>query len=337
MKTMIYTLAYAALLGTTLGSCNDDNAPVLTQKDWDNTATYFEPTDENMFGTYYKPQLGYVGDPMPFYDPQAGDFKIMYLQEYRPNQTTYHPFWAVSTKDGGSYTSLGELIPTGTEEELDAALGTGCTFYDEANKLYYTYYTGHTADTEVVMRATSTDFKTWSKDRTFFLPGSNDGYSRKDFRDPFIFESENGKYHMIVSTKKDGIGVLAEYTSTDLKTWEHAGVFMPMHWGADRFYECADVFKMGDWWYLVYSDQNAVSRKVCYFKGGTLDELKRMTAAPTFPDNKEGVLDSRAFYAGKRQATEPTVTFGAGVPPVPAMTIRLSALLLPNPSGRVIL
>ena len=103
---------------------------------------------------------------MPFYDPQAGDFKIMYLQEYRPNQTTYHPFWAVSTKDGGSYTSLGELIPTGTEEELDAALGTGCTFYDEANKLYYTYYTGHTADTEVVMRATSTDFKTWSKDRT---------------------------------------------------------------------------------------------------------------------------------------------------------------------------
>ena len=153
MKTMIHTLAYTALLSIALSSCNDDNAPILTQKDWDNTATYFKPTDENMFGTYYKPQLGYVGDPMPFYDPQAGDFKIMYLQEYRPNQTTYHPFWAVSTKNGGSYTSLGELIPTGTEDEPDAALGTGCIFYDETNKVYYTYYTGHTADTEVVMRA----------------------------------------------------------------------------------------------------------------------------------------------------------------------------------------
>lgn len=98
MKTMIHTLAYTALLSIALSSCNDDNAPILTQKDWDNTATYFKPTDENMFGTYYKPQLGYVGDPMPFYDPQASDFKIMYLQEYRPNQTTYHPFWAVSTK-----------------------------------------------------------------------------------------------------------------------------------------------------------------------------------------------------------------------------------------------
>ena len=80
---MIHTLAYTALLSIALSSCNDDNAPILTQKDWDNTATYFKPTDENMFGTYYKPQLGYVGDPMPFYDPQAGDFKIMYLQEYR--------------------------------------------------------------------------------------------------------------------------------------------------------------------------------------------------------------------------------------------------------------
>lgn len=232
---------------------------------------------------------------------------------------------------------MGELIPTGTEDEPDAALGTGCIFYDETNKVYYTYYTGHTADTEVVMRATSTDFKTWNKDRTFFLLGSNDGYSRKDFRDPFIFESESGKYHMIVSTKKDGIGVLAEYTSTDLKAWKHSGVFMPMHWGADRFYECADVFKMGDWWYLVYSDQNAVSRKVCYFKGSTLEELKQMTAAPLFPTIKRVYSTHVLSMPEKRQATEQTVTFGVGVPPVQVMTIRLSVLLLPNLSGRVIL
>lgn len=46
MKTMIHTLAYTALLSIALSSCNDDNAPILTQKDWDNTATYFKPTDE---------------------------------------------------------------------------------------------------------------------------------------------------------------------------------------------------------------------------------------------------------------------------------------------------
>ena len=47
---------------------------------------------------------------------------------------------------------------------------------------------------------------------------------------------------MLVSTTKSGKGVLAEYTSTDMKTWEHAGVFMTMMW--DRFYECPDVFKI---------------------------------------------------------------------------------------------
>ena len=45
-----------------LGSCNDDD-PILTQKDWDGTATYFASTDEQ-FSTYYKPYVGYVGDPM---------------------------------------------------------------------------------------------------------------------------------------------------------------------------------------------------------------------------------------------------------------------------------
>lgn len=92
------------------------------------------------------------------------------------------------------------------------------------------------------MYATSPDFKTWTKNRTFYLKGDTDGYSKNDFRDPFVFEGEDGKYHMLVSTTKSGKGVLAEYTSTDMKTWEHAGVFMTMMW--DRFYECPDVFKM---------------------------------------------------------------------------------------------
>ena len=64
MKTMIYSLALTALL-LPLGSCSDDDSPVLTQKDWDGTATYFASTDEMTFATYYKPYVGYVGDPMP--------------------------------------------------------------------------------------------------------------------------------------------------------------------------------------------------------------------------------------------------------------------------------
>lgn len=299
MKTMIYSLALAAML-TAFTGCSDDDDPMLTQRDWSGTTNYFAPTDENKADTYYKPYVGYVGDPMPFYDPVAQDFKVLYLQDYRPNPAdTYHPIWGVSTKDAASYTSLGEVIPTGTASEPDAAIGTGSTVYNEADKLYYTFYTGHTASREVVMVATSADFKTWTKDRALRLRGSDYGYSTTDFRDPFVFKGDDGQYHMLVSTMQGTKGVLAEFTSADLKAWQHQGVFMTMMW--DRFYECPDVFKMGDWWYLVYSEKHAAIRKVQYFKGRTLDELKATTAndAGIWPDDHEGFLDSRAFYAGK--------------------------------------
>ena len=298
MKTMIYSLALTALL-LPLGSCSDDDSPVLTQKDWDGTATYFASTDEMTFATYYKPYVGYVGDPMPFYDPVAQEFKILYLQDFRPNPETYHPIWGVSTKDAASYTSMGEVIPTGTAAEPDAAIGTGSTIYNEPEKMYYTFYTGHTASQEVVMVATSSDFKQWTKDRSFYLQGADYGYSVRDFRDPFVFKGDDGQFHMLVSTMQGTKGVLVEFVSPNLKSWEHKGVFMTMMW--DRFYECPDVFKMGDWWYLVYSEKHTEIRKVQYFKGRTLDELKATTVddKPTWPDDHEGFLDSRGFYAGK--------------------------------------
>lgn len=299
MKTMIYSLALAAMM-TAFCGCSDDDDPVLTQRDWSGTTNYFAPTDESKADTYYKPYVGYVGDPMPFYDPVAGDFKVLYLQDYRPNPAdTYHPIYGVSTKDAATYTSLGEVIPTGTAAEPDAAIGTGSTVYNEADKLYYTFYTGHTSSREVVMYATSADFETWTKDRAFRLRGDDYGYAVNDFRDPFVFKGDDGKWHMLVSTKQNSKGVLAEFTSEDLKAWEHAGVFMTMMW--DRFYECPDVFKMGDWWYLVYSEKHTAIRKVQYLKGRTLDELKATTAndAGIWPDDHEGFLDSRAFYAGK--------------------------------------
>ena len=304
MKQMINTIALAACMIIAFTGCSSENE-VTEQKDW-NTTTYFHSADEQQQTTYYKPYSGYVGDPMPFYDPIAKDFKILYLQDYRPNPSgTYHPIWGVSTTDGGTYAPLGELIPCGSLAEQDAAIGTGSTIYSESDKLYYTFYTGHkyqpTAEEsgEVVMMATSSDFKTWNKNRTFFLRGSNYGYSKNDFRDPFVFKGDDGVYHMIVSTTKNNKGTLAEFTSSDLKTWKSAGTFMTMMW--DRFYECPDIFKMGDWWYLVYSEKHAAVRKVQYFKGKTLNELKACTAndAGKWPDSHEGFLDSRGFYAGK--------------------------------------
>lgn len=304
MKTMINSIILASCLALPLASCSDSDA-APEQKDW-STTTYFNSSDAAAQDTYYKPAVGYVGDPMPFFDPVAGDFKVLYLQDFRPNpEGTYHPIWGVSTKDAAHYTALGELVSCGTLKSQDAAIGTGSTIYDEASKLYYTFYTGNkykpTGDesAQVVMVATSADFKTWTKDRTFLLKGQDFGYDKNDFRDPFVFKGDDGKFHMLISTKKGGKGSLAEFVSDDLKNWTDNGVFMTMMW--DRFYECPDLFKMGDYWYLVYSEIHHAVRRVQYFKGRTLDELKACTAndVARWPDAHEGFLDSRGLYAGK--------------------------------------
>ena len=300
---MIHTIAMLAVMAAPLASCSDDDVR-LEQKDWAGTANLFLSTDEKGQDTYYKPVAGYVGDPMPFYDPVAQNFKVMYLQDYRPNAVgTYHPIWGVETKDAAHYESMGELIGCGGLAEADAAIGTGSTIYDGTT--YYTFYTGNRyqpkADEcgQVVMVATSSDCRNWTKDKVFLLKGDDYGYSKSDFRDPFVFKGEDNLYHMVVATKQGTKGVLAEFTSADLKSWQHAGVFMTMMW--DRFYECPDVFKMGDWWYLVYSEIHASVRRVQYFKGRTLEELKACTRndAGLWPDSHEGFLDSRGLYAGK--------------------------------------
>ncbi len=300
---MIFTIPVLATVMLSAASCSNDD-PVITDKNLANTQVYLD-TDEGMSQKiYYKPYVGYVGDPMPFYDPVSKTFKVMYLQDYRPNQpVTYHPIWGVTTSDAASYESLGELIPCGSATELDAAIGTGSTIYKDGT--YYTFYTAHSPNpattagiNEAVMLATSQDFVNWTKNRELLISGG-DTYSNSDFRDPFVFKGDDNKYHMIISTRLNGKGVLAEYTSDNLLDWTSEGVFMTMMW--DRFYECPDLFKMGDWWYLVYSEQHDAVRRVQYFKGHTLEELKACTAndAGLWPDTKEGFLDSRGFYAGK--------------------------------------
>ena len=301
MKKMIYSVFAIMLSATVLTACSEDDYSADPAKDWAVTTNFFLSADDEGFNTYYMPAVGRCGDPMPFYDQKAGEFKVLYLQEYDNNGPCYHPFWGVSTKDGANYQSLGEVLPTGlSTKEADASLGTGCAVYNEQDGLYYIYYTGHNVllqDVEVVMRATSPDFKTWTKDNTWVLRGQEYGYSATDFRDPQVFRADDGLWHMIIASNLR----FAEFKSSDMKTWEHVGQF-PMIW--DRMCECPDIFQMGDYWYMVYSEGYRAdwSRKVKYMMATTYEGLKACFNDPgaNWPkDGHEGVLDSRAFYAGK--------------------------------------
>ena len=265
-----------------LTACSDDDATGDSPKDWQGTTTQFVSSDDQGFATYYMPNN----------------------QSHR-----FHPIWGVSTKDGANYQSMGEVLPCGSNDYVqDAALGTGCAYYDEKAGVYYIYYTGHNGNCkyrEVVMRATSTDFKTWKKDELWALNGPDYGYSGNDFRDPQIFVADDGLYRMVIATypKNGGDPQFAEFKSADLKNWEHVGPFK-MIW--DRMLECPDIFKMGNYWYLVYSQSYRASwsRKVKYMVADSWSALKDcFNNGPKWPADgplwREGNLDTRAFYAGK--------------------------------------
>ena len=95
-------------------ACSEENFEPDPSKDWAGSTAFFNSVDEAGFQTYYNPAIGRCGDPMPFYDAKAGHFKVLYLQEFDNNAAfNYHPFWGVSTVDGATYQSLGEvLLPT---------------------------------------------------------------------------------------------------------------------------------------------------------------------------------------------------------------------------------
>ena len=93
-------LGALCLMGVLCASCSsDDDFTGDPAKDWAGTTTFFTPTDETGFSTYYTPAIGRCGDPMPFYDQKAGEFKVLYLQEYINNRSyRFHPIWGVSTR-----------------------------------------------------------------------------------------------------------------------------------------------------------------------------------------------------------------------------------------------
>lgn len=298
MRHMIFSITYIVGISLSLAACSDDNTPVITDKNLGESTSFVNSAEPAGYNLYYKPSVGYVGDPMPFFDPVSKEFRILYLQDWRDGSKTYHPIHCIGTADAASYISYGEAIPCGTLDEQDPALGTGSSVYKEG--VYYTFYTGHKDNAtsgqkkEAVLVATSTDFKVWTKDRSFRLDAP-EGYSSDDFRDPHVFYDEDAKiYRMLIATKKGGASVIAQFTSTDLVQWAVTEPFFYNVW--NRFYECPDVFKMGNYWYLIYSDKDA-TRQVQYFYASTLAELQQMGDA-NFPPN-EGKLEGTAFFAGK--------------------------------------
>ncbi|NDV56616.1 glycoside hydrolase domain-containing protein [Bacteroides sp. 519] len=262
---------------------------------------YKEVNDLNQtYSFFHKPHAGWVGDPMPFYED--GKYYVFYLQDARDGAPTFHPWYEATTTDFVTYQDNGLMIACGTSSSPEKALGTGSVYKKDG--VYYAFYTAHNGDDgnyprERILMATSTNLKDWNKvPESDFCIKALTGYAAEDFRDPIIFfDTQSNTYKMLISTRSDHFSsswtsVLAQYSSTDLRNWT---LETPFYNGENTFMvECPDVFIMGSYQYLIYSDID--DRKV-HYKYRPVN-----TANWTVPANSS--LDGVAFYAGKTTGSD---------------------------------
>lgn len=236
-------------------------------------------------------ETSFVGDPMPFYD--EGKFHVFYLEDLRDGKVGYHPWSLFETSNFYEYENKGEVIPYGNDlKDQDIALGTGSVIKDQKG-IYHAFYTGHN-DTyepkEAIMHATSNDMVNWTKipEDTFY---AGDNYAKNDFRDPYVLYVEAEKqYWMLVSTRNESTGVLAKYTSKDLKTWKDEGIFFVNDMGTDSNMECSSLINYKGKWYLSFSDQ--WPDRVFHYR--VSDSISGKFEIP-----KQDVVDGNGFYAGR--------------------------------------
>ena len=239
------------------------------------------------------PDSGFVGDPMPYFDGK--EMNIFFLEDQRLGTQGYHPWSLYKTSDFYNFDFKGEVIPYSTSiTDQDIALGTGSVIKDK-NGIYHAFYTGHNdtySPKEAIMHATSIDLEKWEKHEkdTFY---ADEVYTADDFRDPYVFYNENeDTYWMLVTTRKNNMGVIALYKSSDLTTWENDSVLFENDMGSDANLECPTLIEFNGYWYLTFSDQWP-DRSVHY----------RIAKSPEGPFEKpeREILDGNGFYAGRME------------------------------------
>ncbi|MGO2663099.1 GH32 C-terminal domain-containing protein [Mycetocola reblochoni] len=253
---------------------------------------------------FYRPDGAWIGDVIPY--EQDGTFHLFYLHETRRRPAEGMPWHLITTEDGVSFAEHGVALASGGPSSDDFNVYTGSIVLDD-DGVHHMFYTGQNPERrgadglplQLVMHATSTDGMTsWQRhpEDTF---GAGEGYVAADWRDPFVFrDPETGLWRMLITTgSTEGPsrrrGVVAQCTSTDLRSWRPA----PAFWAPHRAlaYECPEVFQWGEWWHLVVSEFTDAFT--------TRYRMSRSLDGPWIVPEHDS-LDGRAFYAAKSAARD---------------------------------
>lgn len=228
---------------------------------------------------FYRPPDGKVGDVMPCFF--HGRFYIYYLRFGMHGDKGCNE-WSVC--------ETGDFARFGEDRRIGIFGGTGEVFL--RNGIYHLF-----KETEPnVIGHYVGDTPYAFSDTGLRLPSDDEIYVPWAWRDPkILWVEEEQCYWMLVATnRKTGStvcrnGCVGLCKSKDLYHWNYAPpLYSPL--AHDGTYECPDLFRMGDWYYLLYS--NANENKMTHYVRSK--SIHGPWLIPT-----EDTIDSFLFYAGR--------------------------------------
>ena len=251
---------------------------------------------------FYQPENAWVGDLIPYYE--NGTYYGFYLHDPRirdkeyAEETTWH---LIETKDFVNLDYKGEAIARGGIHDANKNAYTGSVIKCEKDGLYHVFYTAYNEDFKLrgktiqsVMQATGKNLENLETVKDFLFVSDGKQYEEFDWRDPFVFwNDEEQCYYMLLASRVTNRGDLrggciALCKSIDLINWTYEKPFYD-----PKMYitmECPELFKMGEYWYLVFStfsDQFTTHYRIS----------KNWNGPWEIPD--DDVFDTRADYAIK--------------------------------------
>ncbi|REE88978.1 glycosyl hydrolase family 32 [Paenibacillus taihuensis] len=239
-----------------------------------------------------------VGDCMPYFDGET--FRVYYLFDRRGHGSKWrlgaHQWAQVSTKDLRTWEH--HSVAVGITAKEEGSICTGAVFKKDG--IYYAFYAVRATDGSPAQLtwAESSDGIHFNKTNTVIE--LSDRYVRSSVRDPHVYQDEQGKYHMLVTTSLvhpvKHEGCLAHLVSDNLTDWEELEPFIVPGYHDEP--ECSDYFEWNGWYYLIFSNDGLARYR--YSRNPEGPWLR--PAMDTFDCVQWRVPKTAAFHDGRRIA-----------------------------------
>lgn len=238
-----------------------------------------------------------VGDCMPYSDGEL--YRVYYLFDRRHHKSKWglgaHQWAQVSSKDLVHWETHPMAI--GIDEQFEGSICTGSVIRN--GNTYFAFYAVRMSDYSPARLtwATGTDGDHFTKSGKYIT--LKEPYESVSARDPKVFRTDDGTFHMLVTTSiaERNVGALAHLVSDDLLNWKQLEPFLVLDI-ADQP-ECTDYFRFGDWYYLVYSNFGRARWHKSRFPLGPWEAPENnLVAAQNVGVPKAAVVHGRLIFTG---------------------------------------